>query len=50
MKSTMPVTDDMLKKISIDKPGHRARILVKLEEGKFIKYLLFLYTHTYVID
>lgn len=35
MKSSMPVTDEMLRKINIEKPGHRARILVKLEECKF---------------
>lgn len=35
MKSNMPITDEMLKRIGIEKAGHRARILVKLEEGKF---------------
>ena len=30
MKSNMPITDEMLKRIGIEKAGHRARILVKL--------------------
>lgn len=34
MRSNMPVSDDMLERIGVSKPGHRARILVKLEEGK----------------
>lgn len=33
MKSDMAITDDNLKEIGISIPGHRAKILIKLEEG-----------------
>jgi hypothetical protein len=36
MKSDMAITDDNLKDIGINLPGHRAKILIKLEEGKII--------------
>lgn len=33
MKSDMSITDDDLCEIGINLPGHRAKILIKLEEG-----------------
>jgi len=33
MKSSSPITNENLKNIGIVKPGHRAKILIKLEEG-----------------
>jgi len=33
MKSSCPITNENLKNIGIVKPGHRAKILIKLEEG-----------------
>lgn len=35
MKSSLPITHDMLRKAGIKKPGHRARIIVHLEWGKY---------------
>ncbi len=35
MKSSSPITQENLKKIGINSPGHRGKILMKLEEGKF---------------
>ena len=35
MDSSMPLTHSVLKKAGIRRPGHRARILVRLEFGKF---------------
>ena len=40
MKSNAPITDQNLKDIAIKEPGLRARILIKLEEGKLNCYII----------
>jgi hypothetical protein len=36
MKTDNAITDDNLREIGISKPGHRAKILIRLEEGNFL--------------
>ena len=35
MKTSSPITHENLRKIGLNLPGQRAKILMKLEEGKY---------------
>jgi len=43
IKSDLAINDLNLKEIGISTPGDRAKILIKLEQGNSISYLLFIY-------